>query len=474
VGADIVIVGGGPAGLAAAVTAADLGARVLLLEKADHLGGNCLYSGGNLVETGVDHLEALCFGRTGRAVLEAYAGGLAVAETWLRSLGARTVTLPQMGPHAVAQCWPHLPGADGVRYYWVLGEPPPGFGISAPSGGPGAGSGTAPGRALADVLTAAVAARPIQVLLSTPATDLLMDGAAVTGVVAGSLSLRADAVILTTGGFENAPAMCDTYLPAPSATVLGHLDNTGDGTRLARRAGADLWHMSNWFGWWAFRSPDHRAGFGMGFREPGHLFVDVDGRPFGPENGREGHDRLRLLGNAPPTNDNYPHLPAYAVFDDVCRAAGPISSTPNPIGYAWSADNAVEVERGWIVSADGPDALADRLGMDRAVLAATLRRYDEDAGAGRDSMFARPPATMRPLQPSSLYAIAMWPGVATTWGDRRRDARARVLDESGEPIRGLYAAGGNGSVWGHLTQHGGGLTDGLVFGTIAARDAVAT
>jgi succinate dehydrogenase/fumarate reductase flavoprotein subunit len=49
-----------------------------------------------------------------------------------------------------------------------------------------------------------------------------------------------------------------------------------------------------------------------------------------------------------------------------------------------------------------------------------------------------------------------------------------VLDESGEPIRGLYAAGGNGSVWGHLTQHGGGLTDGLVFGTIAARDAVAT
>lgn len=89
-----------------------------------------------------------------------------------------------------------------------------------------------------------------------------------------------------------------------------------------------------------------------------------------------------------------------------------------------------------------------------------------------DSRFARPAATMRALVAGPLYAIAMWPGVATTCGGPRRDARARVLDEAGEPIPGLYAAGGNGRVWGHLTQHGGGLTDGLVFGAIAASDAM--
>ena len=60
---------------------------------------------------------------------------------------------------------------------------------------------------------------------------------------------------------------------------------------------------------------------------------------------------------------------------------------------------------------------------------------------------------------------------ATTSGGPRRDAEARVLRPSGEPIPGLFAAGGLGSIWGHLTHHGGGLTDGLVFGRIAAAAA---
>jgi predicted oxidoreductase len=57
--------------------------------------------------------------------------------------------------------------------------------------------------------------------------------------------------------------------------------------------------------------------------------------------------------------------------------------------------------------------------------------------------------------------------VATASGGPRRDARARVLRPNGTPVGGLYAAGGAGSVWGHLTEHGGGLGDALVFGRIA-------
>jgi succinate dehydrogenase/fumarate reductase flavoprotein subunit len=277
--------------------------------------------------------------------------------------------------------------------------------------------------------------------------------------------------VLAAGGFENAPSMCDTYLPVPGVVALGHLGNTGDGTRLAQRAGAGLWHMSNWFGWWAFRSPQHPAGFALGFRDPGHLFVDAEGRRFSAEAGRESHDQLRLLGSVLPAADTYPQLPAYAVFDEGCRSAGPISRMRNPNGYAWSADNIAEVDRGWIVRAADAAGLAGRLGMDPAVLTATVCRFGADAGAGHDARFGRPAATMRALATGPLYAIAMWPGGATTCGGPRRDARARVLDEAGHPIPGLYAAGGNGSVWGHLTQHGGGLTDGLVFGAIAARDA---
>jgi succinate dehydrogenase/fumarate reductase flavoprotein subunit len=62
----------------------------------------------------------------------------------------------------------------------------------------------------------------------------------------------------------------------------------------------------------------------------------------------------------------------------------------------------------------------------------------------------------------------MWPGVATASGGPRRDARARVLDQDGRPIPGLFAAG---SIWGHLTEHGGGLTDAIVFGRLAGAEA---
>ena len=79
---------------------------------------------------------------------------------------------------------------------------------------------------------------------------------------------------------------------------------------------------------------------------------------------------------------------------------------------------------------------------------------------------------MAPLDTTDLYAIEMWPGIATASGGPRRDARARVVREDGAPIDGLYAAGACGSIWGMLTQHGGGLTDAIVFGRLAAADAV--
>ena len=95
---------------------------------------------------------------------------------------------------------------------------------------------------------------------------------------------------------------------------------------------------------------------------------------------------------------------------------------------------------------------------------------------GADHEFGRAPATLVPLL-APLYAIQMTPGVATASGGPRRDALARVLrpgggaggsdGAGGDPIPGLFAAGAAGSIWGHLTEHGGGLTDAIVFGRIA-------
>ncbi len=103
--------------------------------------------------------------------------------------------------------------------------------------------------------------------------------------------------------------------------------------------------------------------------------------------------------------------------------------------------------------------------------------------AGRDELCGRAAATLAALEPP-LYAIEMWPGLATASGGPRRDARARVMASGGSHggpdggpdgavVPGLYAAGAAGSIWGHLTEHGGGLTDAIVFGRIAGAEAAA-
>ena len=79
---------------------------------------------------------------------------------------------------------------------------------------------------------------------------------------------------------------------------------------------------------------------------------------------------------------------------------------------------------------------------------------------------------MWPIGVAPYYAIEVWPGGAP-FGGTRRDKEARVLNNEGKPIPRLYIAGGLGSIWSFLTVGGGGLTDSLVFGRIAGRNAAA-
>jgi succinate dehydrogenase/fumarate reductase flavoprotein subunit len=146
-----------------------------------------------------------------------------------------------------------------------------------------------------------------------------------------------------------------------------------------------------------------------------------------------------------------------------------VVGTPND--YHWSIDNLTEVRRGWITRADGPDELAGRLGLDATALTATLTEFNAAAAAGRDDRFGRRAEYMAPLDLADLYAIELWPAVATTSGGPRRDACSRVVRPDGTAVPGLYAAGGAGTVWGPFTHSGGGLTDALVFGRLAGQHA---
>jgi succinate dehydrogenase/fumarate reductase flavoprotein subunit len=459
---DVLVVGFGAAGASAAISAHDAGARVCVVEKTASGGGNCVYSGGFLFDVdgprAVDHLDALCFGKTDRAVLEAYARGLADVPEFVQLLGGNAPPVDMEAFGGMLPSWPHFPGAGHVRYRQFVPAP-----------------GERPGLGLWRVLEGSVRDRGIPVALDTPVVDLVGSDDGVVGAVVERDGERTriatrHGVILASGGFEADPELRDAYLPLP-LTAVGHQANTGDTIRLAQAAGASLWHMSAFFGWLAFVHPHYAAAFTLDVHAPSFIYVDGDGRRFADETGWEVHDRVRALTTYLPRRTNRPRIPGWIIFDEAARQAGPLHGiVGSPNGYDWSLDNSAELTAGWIKQGDDSAELAANTGLDPAVLQATLGGYAAAVSRRADYEFGRTPATLVPLLPP-LYAIQMTPGVATASGGPRRDADARVLRPGGAPVPGLFAAGAAGSIWGHLTEHGGGLTDAIVFGRIAGERA---
>ena len=463
---DVLIVGFGAAGAAAAISAHDAGARVCIVEKTSSGGGNCVYSGGFLFDVdgphAVDHLDALCFGKTDRAVLEAYARGLADVPEFVQSLGGSAPPVDMEAFGGMLPSWPYFPGAGHVRYRQFVPAP-----------------GERPGPGLWRVLEDGVRDRGIPVAFDTPVIDLLIDGDRVTGAIVDNRGKRAaiaarGGLILSSGSFEADPELRDTYLPLPLVSV-GHQGNTGDTIRLAQAAGASLWHMGAFFGWLSFAHPDHPTAFTLDVHAPSFIYVDGDGRRFADETGWEVHDRVRSLTAFLPRRANRPRIPGWIIFDEAARQAGPLHGiVGSPNGYEWSPDNSAEVAAGWIKRGEDSAELSAATGLDPAILKDTLAGYAAAVSRQKDYEFGRTPATLVPLLPP-LYAIQMTPGVATASGGPRRDGDARVLrpggGAGGDPIPGLFAAGAAGSIWGHLTEHGGGLTDAIVFGRIAGERA---
>jgi succinate dehydrogenase/fumarate reductase flavoprotein subunit len=457
---DVLVVGFGLAGASAALEAQAAGARVMVVEKTGAGGGNCRHSGGFLFDIegpdAVAHLDALCFGKTDREVLAAYAQGVVEVPGWLEEIGGAAPHVHMAAFGGMLPSWPHFPGAGHVGYRQF------------------SGGEERPGIALWELVEGTVRSRGVEVRLDGAVVDLLVEEGVVCGAVLadGTEIEAAGGVVLASGGIEYDAELRDAFLPLPLVPV-GHPGNTGDSVRLTQRAGGSLWHMSAFFGWLAFRAPGFDAAFTLDVHAPSFIYVDADGRRFADETGWEVHDKVRCWTAFLPRNANVPRLPGYIVFDEAARLAGPlhgIVGTPND--YAWSVDNSAEVQRGWVTRAGSASELAATLGL--GALSETIAAYGSAVQAGRDDLFGRTAPSLVALQPP-LYAIEIWPGLATASGGPRRDARARVLASglAGDPIPGLYACGAAGSIWGHLTEHGGGLTDAIVFGRIAGAEAAA-
>lgn len=475
---DVVVVGYGGAGAAAAITAHDSGARVIILEKMAAGGGNTLASANSiLVPKGmgaVDYFEALCGGTTDRETIETFIRGGLALENWIHQLGSDTEphypTTEVMFPGLGLPSWPKAPGGEFIARIYIRWNE---VNRDAPR------SATRNPRSLWEFLAANVERRGITIKTNTPAKELITRDGEIVGVVAESegknVSIRAKrGVILACGGFEYNEAMKQTFLPCGRLYCFGPPGNTGDGILMAQKVGAALWHMTSLFGPLAFKAPEYEPGFGIKLPGERFIFVDLDGQRFTDETALKIHDMWRVVAGWEPERCHYPRIPCYAIFDEVTRKRAPLfRQTGANSAYEWSPDNSKEVAKGWIIRENTIRELARRISLEETTLENTVNKYNEYCKAGVDADFGRPQVFLGPIETPPFYAIRLWPGLMSTHGGPRRNREARVLDNDGEAIPRLYSAGELGALSSLQYEAGTDLCECLVFGKIAGQNAAA-
>ena len=474
--ADVVVVGFGAAGAAAAITAHELGAKVLLLEKAPEgeEGGNTRVAGqGYLhvsdVDKAITYLNAMCGQyKVPPVMARAWAEEVSRNNAWVASIGGD----PQEHQHQPEGIeFPELPGSDCVHKFHngdILGY-----------------------SKTWEFFETAVKRRPIEILFETPGKALIQDGISkdILGVRAQrngrAIHVKArKAVVLTCGGFENNQEMIRNYLPGlPFCYTSGSPYNEGDGVSMAQAVGADLWHMNNYAGpSMALKVPEYKTTFSMTplhhvHEQPGGMIVvGPDAQRFTNEKLKTMHGKIRRSGRWSPLPVP---CPMYLVFDHALFAAGPLYDKKPVSGwgriverYDWSADNSAELQRGWIKRADTIQSLGQAIGLDARALEESVRRWNRSCDAGKDPDFGRTKMLI-PLAVPPFYAIELSPSMLNTQGGPRRNEHAQVVRPDDTRIPRLYSAGELGSIYSYLYQGTGNIGECLAFGRIAARNAVA-
>ncbi|MCW2578308.1 MAG: putative 3-ketosteroid delta(1)-dehydrogenase, partial [Modestobacter sp.] len=346
------------------------------------------------------------------------------------------------------------------------------------------------GQALAGRLLRGCLDRGIEPRTGMRATRLLTEDGRVVGVrfetAEGPVDVgAARGVVIATGGFEWDPELVGSFLRGPLDRPASVPTNTGDGLRMAMRVGAALGNMRE--AWWAptidVPTPTGTASWLVNGERtrPRSIIVNSRGARFANE-----AVNYNAFGAAfhvvDVTTFEYVNNPAWMVFDHgywtSYGLAGHRGDSPVP---------------SWITRADSIEELADQLGVQPDALAATIKRFNENAADECDPDFGRggsavdkwwgdpsrgtgPAATLGPLDTAPYYAVRVYSGALGTKGGPRTDAEGRVLDVDLEPIAGLYAAGNAMAVTAMGMTYGGAggtLGPALVSGYVAGDAAAA-
>ena len=457
--ADLIIVGAGNAGIPAAIQAADLGFKVLLVDKNPFIGGMLNISGGHIsgadsklqIEKGIEDSPAQHYRDCMR--MGKYSNNSELLKIAVENAAAMIDWLVEIG----VEFTPESPAFEddhehysSARTYW----------------------GPDYGRSLLGPLRLELEKRiergDINLLLSTTVIKLLQDDAGtVTGIAVenGSgkaASYMAKAVILTTGGYGASQALKEKYNPniAKSKVVcLPHA--SGDGLIMAQQAGAELINMDHFVSFpGAINGARGRLIFPPKHYSQG-IWVNKKGERFINEHSMNPDERERAF--LAQTDFGY-----FMILDNKAKMNDEIGVK------GWNQQELDrQVSKGVVKKANSIRGLGRKMGIPVKPLLATVTEYNQAVFTKVDEKFNRQRLDS-PINEGPFYSIPITGSILISHGGVAVNPLMQAIEPSGKIIDGLYAAGetiGSAQMMGTAVLSGMSVGPAITLGRIAARNA---
>lgn len=456
--AEIVIIGAGGTGLAAAVTAGQEGASVIVLETNGFAGGNLLVSGGVYnspepemqAKQGIEDSPELFMQQT-------LAGGDNIANPELVRILAYNAL-------------------DGLNWLKELGNEFEDQVIQAPGAlHPRSHNTTAPlGSGIIKTYLEHIDKMDnVEILYETKGESLIQEDGRVVGVIAknpdgSKLTVKANkGVIIATGGFSKNAQLVMEYRNAEKWPLLDensvstNMDSIrGEGIIMAREIGADVVDMDQMQFLYLGQPKTGLLSGVFNVSAEVTVFVNKEGKRFVAEDARR--DVISSAVFAQEDGMMYMLHSAESLSDPANQLnidGIPMKELLDIGAYGWKQGDTLE-------------ELAKEIGVPAENLVQTIAEYNEAVDTKNDP-FGRTLLNVK-MEKGPFYAIPRVPALHHTMGGLRIDTLARVLDTKGEPIPGLYAGGEvTGGIHGGNRLGGNAVTDTVVFGRLAAQSAVA-
>ena len=444
---DILVIGAGACGLAAAIAAHDAGLSSAVLEKLDRPGGNSSLSTGSVPGAG--------------SRFQREAGIVDNPQTMVRDLTAIAsetddIDLVRRLAEVSAPTVEWLVDTVGARLQLVTAYKHIGHSVPrlhAPI--------SRRGQDLVDDLLAAVEKRAIPLALGNSVRELIVEDGAVVGarVAVGQTeeTIRARKIILAVNGFAGNAKLVRRFCPEiAGAQYFGARGSTGEAVIWGEKLGAALANMAAYQGYAAVADP-HGSLLSWTTIEKGGILVGADGHRFGNESlGYSGYARIVLEQGAR----------AFAIFDQTI------------FDVAAQEEEFVELaDYGGLKSAPTAAAAAEAYGLDAKTVDEEVAAYNASARGEKPDRFGRRDFGLAPLK-GPFYACRVVPGLFHTQGGVRVDRDGRVLRKDLTPIPNLFAGGGaaegiSGRAGALGYASGNGLLSAIALGRLAALAAAA-